>query len=141
VAMEMVTRARLARFAAMLFALGLFVCCARDPGAGGGWFVQQADDLIKQTVPPNSEVFTRSAPTPSGSTETACWEFDTTWDSTQYGRWVRAQLPPQFRALDVNRRRSVWVRVAQGDAEQLTIDLTPEADRVHVRVCFEAYSD
>lgn len=118
--------------------VGVCLSCTRhdDPGA---FLRQEAAELQTRTVPPSSEVLVLQGPTQYGSSKTIRWEFDTSWDWTQYKEWVTSKLQPDFGVRRAGESRLVFVKSLEADTEETDIEESSIGVRLHVKITLTIY--
>ena len=124
----------------LLSAGGIFSACTSDVSLDTR-MRQEAEDLQKRTIPPNSSLLVEHSPTIEKWVARADWQFETDYSPDAYNHWVASKLQPDFQLRQTPNSGMRFSKHYQGDVETLSVTAVATAGVLRVTVRLEIYPD
>ena len=103
---------------------------------------RESADVRQRAVRPDSEFLAHRPVTRSRYSAETSWEFRTAEAWADYGGWVKARMPPQYKLIPGDGRKPglSFTRALEADAQQVEIEALAEGPPAQVRITFRSYA-
>jgi hypothetical protein len=102
---------------------------------------QQASELQRRTLPPDSRLVNQHPLTHQGLGASASWGFESNYGPDAYNHWVTNGLRPDFQVRETANSGLRFSKYAHGDEETLSVETASSSGTLHVTVKLEIFPD